>query len=58
MEKFQLSFDQLDDSGGFAADAGDCRGGKIARGAVAAAGILKARAAYCVLRQAARQVIT
>jgi hypothetical protein len=33
VEKFRLSSDQHDDSGGFAADAGDCRGGKDAFGA-------------------------
>ena len=40
VEQFRLPFDQHDDSGGFAADAGDCRGGKDACSAGAVAGVL------------------
>ncbi len=40
MEKFRLPSDQRHEAGGFAADAGDRRGGKNALGAVATAGIL------------------
>ena len=58
VEKFRLPFDQHEHPGGFAADAGDCRGGENACGQGASPGILKGRAVYCMLHQAARQVIT
>jgi hypothetical protein len=42
VEQFRLSFDQHKHSGGFAADAGDCRGGKDAFDQGESAGILTA----------------
>ena len=48
MEKFRLSADQRHEAGGFAADAGDCRGGENAGGADGGAGVLKLQ--ICRLR--------
>ena len=58
MEPFRLPFDQFDHPGGFAADAGNRRGGENARGAGATAGILSGRVSCSVLRQAAFAAIT
>ena len=41
VEQFRLPFDQHDHPGGFAADAGDCRGGKNAFSQGESAGVLK-----------------